>query len=59
MYAALIAVNCMTFMVLAAARPRREAPPVRSVYGLTGFAMVLLFVPLLFPLAAVFQRRDA
>jgi hypothetical protein len=57
--AALVAVNCITFAWLAAARRRREAPSVGSVYALTGLAMVLLFVPLLFPVAAVWQRRTS
>ena len=56
-YAAFVAVNCATFMVLAARRPRGEAPTLVSVYVLTAFALVLLFVPLFFPLAAVLQRR--
>lgn len=56
-YAALFALNCMTFAWLAVARPRRERPALVSVYVLTGFAIVLLFLPLLFPLAAALQRR--
>jgi hypothetical protein len=57
-YAALIAVNCATFAVLAAVRPRREAPDLKGVYLLTAFALALLFVPLYFPLAAIAQRRS-
>jgi hypothetical protein len=57
-YAVLFAMNCATFAVLAASRPRREAPVLRSVYALTAYAMALLFVPLLFPVAAVMQRRS-
>jgi len=53
-YAAFIAVNCATFMVLAAVRPRRQAPELKGVYLLTAYAMLLLFVPLYFPIAAVF-----
>jgi hypothetical protein len=56
-YAALFALNCLTFGWLAAVRPRRDPPGLRGVYALTGFAMLLLFVPLLFPLAAVLQRQ--
>lgn len=56
-YAAFVAVNCATFVVLAAMRPRREPPTLGSVYALTAFALVLLFIPVLFPLAAVLQGR--
>ncbi len=58
-YAVLFAINCATFAYLAASRPRREAPTIRSVYALTGAAMALLFVPLLFPITAVVQRRSS
>jgi len=55
-YAGLIGLNCLTFMVLAAVRPRREAGDRKGIRRLTAYAMVLLFAPLVFPLAAVLER---
>ncbi len=57
-YAAFIAINCLTFMVLAAVRPRREAGDRKGVYLLTAYAVLLLFVPLVFPIAAVLSRGE-
>ncbi len=59
-YAAFIALNCLTFMVLAAVRPRRDAGDLQGIYLLTAYAMLLLFVPLVFPVAALLGRtKDA
>lgn len=57
-YAGVFALNCVTFTWLAAVRPRRRPPQLRSVYALTGFAMLLLFVPFVFPVAALLQRKE-
>lgn len=58
LYATVVALNCATFMVLAATRPRLAAPALPSVYWLTFLALVLLFIPLIFPLAALLQRSE-
>ena len=56
-YAAVVGINCVTFMFLAATRPRLASSALPSVYWLTFLALVLLFVPLVFPAAALIQRR--
>ena len=58
LYATVIALNCATFTVLAATRRRVAAPGLPSVYWLTFLALGLLFIPLVFPVAALQQRSE-
>lgn len=54
-YVAFVTVNCATFLVLAVGACKPSAPDMRSVYWLTVAALVLLALPLAFPVAAARQ----
>lgn len=56
-YASLVTFNCLTFLVLALGATKQPSTPMamRSVLWLTAYAVLLLFVPLVFPLTAAWQ----
>ncbi len=57
-YGALVAINCLTFLLLArASRPPDTTLEKRSILWLTAFAVMLLLVPIAFPVTAALQRR--
>lgn len=54
-YVSFVTINCLTFLLLALRSERQSAPAMRSVLWLTAAAVVLLALPLVFPLVAAWQ----
>jgi hypothetical protein len=54
-YVSFVTINCITFLLLALDTEQPATPAMRSIMWLTVAAVVLLGVPLVFPIAAAWQ----